>query len=186
MEFYRTKSNVKVTSSLPDSVTRILDKYFTRDIISMGAITRKLPFFLMDLVISTKRDWNVRIEFNTKENKFETYISSANGFCIIISNGIEQGTNKSNSFNALNKLFQKDKWIRTDVTYGKVLFNTNKGDFIYEKTKYACDTKPIYTFSVSDHSKLWKRVTQFFGSDHEPMLIKGFDILKTSTAPFSY
>lgn len=168
MNKIKTKfTNMKVHRGT-EQIVKVIEKYFDRHTISMGAFVRKMPYLLMDLAYTTKDKW---CAFG---------LSSDNGFTIIL--GIKKDndefdhedhmilidiipTTKSGirtSMRTINNVFNKDKWMPYKVTDAKMVFETKVGTFHYQKSRLFKNNE-LFSFSVSyDQLGFIRRISKTF------------------------
>lgn len=182
---YPSKENLQISSEVSDGVIEVIGEYFPKNTVSVGSITRKLPYLLMSLVRCTGTEWTARFEYIKTRSRFETVLTSENGEKIVICNDTASDSSAYKTFQVMNAMFRSDKWIKTDVTLGKVKLYTQSYIFVYTKTKYSGEDKPIYVFTVSGKKRVFGSIKAWF-SDTDSTKVDKFEVLETSTTPFVY
>lgn len=167
-----------------EDVLNTFTVYFGKDVVSIGALVRKLPYLLMSLCNSSPKEWIVSVEYNPKNNSFESSIRSDRSIITVV-NPDQNSKSMRTSFNILNKVFKEDKWILQEVTYGKVRFKTKSDIFIYEKTKWVSGDKPRYQFKIKRESTgVLNSIMRMF-RDKSVEIISS-EVLETSISPNVY
>lgn len=156
------KSNITVLSAATDNDVKIVNKYFSTGIVSIGSLCRKLPYLLLDLVGNTKKEYSVVVEYDEIEHNFITIISAGDKHKFEIENSVTRhGVDESNSISMLKKQFIKDKFIKSPCSYAKIGVNYNHKTYVYEKQKSSKRNLQIFSFKVSNTTSLFRKLLSY-------------------------
>lgn len=146
--------NVEVSGPITPGIIKTFENFFTKDTISIGAISRKMPFILMALTSYTKMNWSVDVRLLGKEYDSSSYIVF-NIYTqyereITITVKITFG-NEGPILRKIWSILRKDKFVPTESDYSVIDLMKNDGKiFTYRRRRQEphSESKIIFRYDV--------------------------------------
>lgn len=172
-------SNATFLNIHDPEIVVILEKYFSKSIISMGALSRKMPFLLLELAQFTKNKWCARGEYNESDKVFTVTLSGKADERIVIVNKPSTKSGISNVFSIVNQLFSKDKWVPYSVVSSTVLLKKTRGWFLYSKERYRSKETLFYFEVKPEATPLMDKIKGLFSHTKSDEIV-GHEIISCS------
>lgn len=185
-QLYLNSSGNIDNSELISSLRSTIEQFFPDNKMSLGALKRKLPFFLLHAAHQASLPAYGTMLFNATKWQYETVL----GFITDIPNTwvhtspIYSRMSAAKARAHFDNMFRTDKFVPYPTIWARVKLNTNVGSFIYERTKSEADTYGVYWhFTMTPTASSWnERISRFFCRKSEEE-IKVITVSIQDTAP---
>lgn len=142
--------------TLISKVVTILDEYFPSGKISIGSLSRKIPYLLISICQQTRRDWEVAVEYLELDRVFGIVFRTFGDTPCKLLFKITPLRNRDiiRDLDILNSLFRKDKYLDEPVQYAKIMLKTTHGNFVYSKATGTNKWKFMVSCDISFMTRL--------------------------------